>query len=113
VNDNMAGDKVLVITKDSFKADIIDSEEPSLVDFWAPWCAPCRTISPIVDEISEEYVGKFKVGKVNVDENREIAIENGVMSIPTLIIFKGGQAVERVVGFKSKNDLKELLDKYL
>jgi thioredoxin 1 len=99
----MAGDKVLVITKDSFKADIIDSEEPSLVDFWAPWCAPCRTISPIVDEISEEYVGKFKVGKVNV----------GVMSIPTLIIYKSGQAVERVVRFKSKNDLKELLDKYL
>jgi thioredoxin 1 len=109
----MAGDKVLVITKDSFKDDIIDSAEPALVDFWAPWCAPCRAISPIIDEISEEYVGKIKVGKVNVDENREIAIENGVMSIPTLIIYKSGQAVERVVRFKSKNDLKELLDKYL
>ncbi len=109
----MASDKVLTLTKDSFKADVLNANEPTLVDFWAPWCSPCRMIAPVVDEIAVEYTGKIKVGKVNVDENREVAIEFGVMSIPTLIVFKGGQAVDRIVGFKSKNDLKALLDKHL
>lgn len=109
----MASDKVINITKDNFKSDILDSGVPSLVDFWAPWCSPCRMIAPVVDEVAEEFAGKVRVGKVNVDENRDIAIEYGVMSIPTLIVFKGGQAVDRVVGFKPKNELKALLEKHL
>jgi len=109
----MAGEKVLTLTKDNFKSAILESDQPALVDFWAPWCSPCRMIAPVVDELAAEYDGKAKVGKVNVDDNREIAIEYGVMSIPTLIVFKGGQAVDRIVGFKPKNELKAILDKYL
>ena len=109
----MASDKVLVLTKDNFKPDVLEASTAALVDFWAPWCSPCRMIAPVVDEIAAEYDGQIKVGKVNVDENREIAIEYGVMSIPTLIIFKGGQEVDRIVGFKSKNDFKALLDKHI
>lgn len=109
----MANEKVLALTNDNFKNDILEAAGPALVDFWAPWCSPCRMIAPVVDEIALEFDGQIKVGKVNVDENREIAIEYGVMSIPTLVIFKGGQPVDRVVGFKSKNELKELLTKHL
>ncbi|MBU7007893.1 thioredoxin [Phosphitispora fastidiosa] len=109
----MASDKVLVLTNNNFKGEVLEASEPVLVDYWAPWCSPCRMIGPIVDELAGEYQGKIKVGKVNVDENREIAIEYGVMSIPTLIVFKAGKAVDRVVGFKSKNDLKAVLEKHV
>ena len=109
----MASDNVLTLTNDIFKAEVLESSQPVLVDYWAPWCSPCRMIGPIVNELAGEYLGKIKVGKVNVDENREIAIEYGVMSIPTLIVFKDGKAVDRVVGFKSKNDLQALLEKHL
>lgn len=109
----MASEKVLTLTKGNFKPEVLENSSPTLVDFWAPWCSPCRMIAPIVDEIAVELDGKIKVGKVNVDENREVAHEYGVMSIPTLIIFKGGSAVDRIVGFKSKNELKDLLEKYL
>ncbi len=109
----MASDKILILTKDNFKSDILDAGEPALVDFWAPWCSPCRMIAPVIEEIATEYDGKVRVGKVNVDENREIAVEYGVMSIPTLMVFKGGETVDRVVGFKSKNDLRAWLDKCL
>lgn len=109
----MASDKVLTLTVDNFKSEVLDSAVPVLVDFWAPWCSPCRMIAPVVDEIAGDYEGKIKVGKVNVDENRQVAVEYGVMSIPTLIVFKGGAAADRVVGFKSKGDLKALLDKQL
>lgn len=109
----MASEKVLTLTKDNFQGDVIDAGTPVLVDFWAPWCSPCRMIAPIVDELAADFDGKVKVGKVNVDDNREIAVEYGVMSIPTLIIFKEGKAVERVVGYKSKNELAGLLEKLL
>jgi len=109
----MASDKVLALTNNNFKGEVLEASEPVLVDYWAPWCSPCRMIGPIVDELAGEYQGKIKVGKVNVDENREIAVEYGVMSIPTLIVFKDGKAVDRVVGFKSKNDLKALLEKHV
>ena len=109
----MANEKILTLTKDNFNTEVVEASDPTLVDFWAPWCSPCRMIAPVVDEIAVEFDGKVKVGKVNVDENREIAHEYGVMSIPTLIIFKGGQAVDRIVGFKSKNELAEALGKYI
>lgn len=109
----MASDKVLTLNKDNFKASVLEANQPTLVDFWAPWCSPCRMIAPIVDEIAVEYYGKFNVGKVNVDENREIAVDYGVMSIPTLIVFNGGEVADRIVGFKSKNDLKALIEKHL
>lgn len=109
----MANDKVLTLTKDNFKNDVLEASSPTLVDFWAPWCSPCRMIAPVVEEIAVQFDGKVNVGKVNVDENREIAHEYGVMSIPTLIVFNGGNAVDRIVGFKSKNELKDLLEKYL
>ena len=109
----MASDKVLTLTNNNFKGEVLEASEPVLVDYWAPWCSPCRMIGPIVDELAGEYLGKIKVGKVNVDENREIAIEYGVMSIPTLIVFKDGKAVDRVVGFKSKKDLQAVLEKHV
>jgi thioredoxin 1 len=109
----MASDKVLTLSNDNFKQEVLEAGVPVLVDFWAPWCSPCRMIAPVVDEIAGEYDGKAKVGKVNVDDNRQVAVEYGVMSIPTLIVFKDGKAVDRVVGFKSKNDLKALLDKHM
>ena len=109
----MASDKVLALTNNNFKGEVLEASEPVLVDYWAPWCSPCRMIGPIVDELAGEYLGKIKVGKVNVDENREIAIEYGVMSIPTLIVFKDGKAVDRVVGFKSKKDLQAVLEKHV
>ncbi|MFZ5641937.1 MAG: thioredoxin [Bacillota bacterium] len=109
----MASDKVLTLSNENFKQEVLEAGVPVLVDFWAPWCSPCRMIAPVVDEIAGEYDGKAKVGKVNVDDNRQVAVEYGVMSIPTLIVFKDGKAVDRVVGFKSKGDLKALLDKHM
>lgn len=108
----MASEKVLTLSKDNF-SETINAGSPVLVDFWAPWCSPCRMIAPVVDELATDFDGKVKVGKVNVDDNRDIAIEYGVMSIPTLIIFKDGKAVDRVVGYKSKNELASLLEKQL
>lgn len=109
----MASEKVLVVTKDNFKDEVAGSSQPVLVDFWAPWCSPCRMIAPIVDELAADFEGRVKVGKVNVDENREVAMDYGVMSIPTLIVFKDGKAVDRIVGFKAKNELAALLEKYI
>ena len=95
----MASNNVLTLTSDSFKAELAKTgSAPLLVDFWAPWCGPCRMVAPLVDQIADENVGKFAVGKVNVDEAADIAAEFGIQSIPTLIIFKGGQKVDQIVG---------------
>lgn len=101
---------VLTLTKENFETEALKSDIPVLVDFWADWCGPCRMFSPIVDEFAEENEGKVKVGKVNVDEQPELAAQFGVMSIPTLLVFKDGQAVNKAVGARPKEELLSLLD---
>ncbi len=100
---------VLTLTKDNFDQEALSSSTPVLVDFWAPWCGPCRMFSPIVDEFAEENAGAIKVGKVNVDEQPELASRYGVMSIPTAILFKNGQVAETLVGLQNKEALEELV----
>ncbi|MEL6490375.1 MAG: thioredoxin [Cyanobacteria bacterium J06634_6] len=101
------------VTDSTFKQEVLESETPVLVDFWAPWCGPCRMVAPVVDEISEQYDGQVKVVKVNTDENPSVASQYGIRSIPTLMIFKGGQRVDMVVGAVPKTTLANTLEKYL
>lgn len=101
------------VTDSSFKQEVLESDVPVLVDFWAPWCGPCRMVAPVVDEIAEQYDGKVKVVKVNTDENPSVASQYGIRSIPTLMIFKGGQRVDMVVGAVPKTTLANTLEKYL
>src|SRR5512147_1124890 len=98
-------------TDQNFEQEVLKSDKPVLVDFWAVWCGPCQMMGPIIDELAEEVKDKFKVGKLNVDENRETAARYSVMSIPTLIIFSSGKAVKQLVGVQAKESLKEELDK--
>lgn len=101
------------VTDSTFKQEVLESEVPVLVDFWAPWCGPCRMVAPVVDEIAEQYDGKVKVVKVNTDDNPSVASQYGIRSIPTLMIFKGGQRVDMVVGAVPKTTLANTLEKYL
>jgi thioredoxin 1 len=101
------------VTDASFKQDVLESEIPVLVDFWAPWCGPCRMVAPVVDEIAQQYDGQIKVVKLNTDENPNVASQYGIRSIPTLMIFKGGQRVDMVVGAVPKTTLSNTLEKYL
>ncbi len=101
------------IKKENFDSEVLKSEKPVLLDFWAPWCAPCRMIGPVVEAISNEWADKVVVGKVNVDEERELAMQFNIMSIPNLLIIKGGKVVENIVGYRPKEDLKDLLSKHM
>ena len=99
------GANTVVVTDANFEDEVIQSETPVLVDFWAEWCGPCKMIAPVLDEIATELDGKLTIGKLDVDENQSTAMAFGVMSIPTLMLFKGGQQVETIVGFPQKAQL--------
>ncbi len=99
------------LTDDTFDQEVMKAGDAYLVDFWAPWCGPCRIVSPIVDELAKDYEGRLKVGKINVDDHREVATKFGVISIPTLMIFKGGELKERITGAVPKATLKQAIDK--
>lgn len=103
----------LVITDSNFSSEVEQSKLPVLVDFWAPWCGPCKVIGPIVEDLAREFEGKIKVGKLNVDENQQTAGQFGVMSIPTLLFFKNGQPVDSIVGAQSKETIKQKMAKLL
>lgn len=109
----MAGNNTLTFTDAAFDTDVLNSDVPVLVDFWAEWCGPCRMMTPTVDALADEYQGKLKVGKVNVDENGGVAMRYGIRSIPTLLLFKGGRVVEQRVGVMGKSDLQKLIDSHV
>ena len=100
----------VILTKDNFKDEVLASDRPVLIDFWAPWCGPCRMLSPVVDEIAGELAGKVKIGKVNVDEEQELASQFRVMSIPTLAVLKDGKLTATAVGVRPKKEILKLLE---
>lgn len=103
----------LQLTDTSFEAEVVKADKPVLVDFWAPWCGPCRMLSPLVDELAKEYEGKVKVGKINTDDNAQVATQFRISAIPTLLFFKGGKVIDQLVGVHPKTEIKKRLDALL
>jgi thioredoxin 1 len=103
-------DNIVQVTQDSFQKTVLEAQKPVLVDFWAEWCGPCKMVAPVIDELAGEYKDKAGFAKINVDESPKLASQFGVMSIPTIMVFKDGKPQQQVIGYKSKNDLKKMLD---
>lgn len=103
----------LSFTDQNFKQEVLENKEPVVVDFWAPWCGPCRVVSPIIEELATEYAGKVKIGKLNVDENTQASSQYGIMSIPSIVFFKNGQPVKTMVGAQSKENYKQEIEAML
>src|SRR5712671_5566752 len=109
-NDPMAGQNVIELTDDNFEQEVLKSAQPVLVDFWAEWCMPCRMLAPTIDKLAKDYAGKVKVGKVDTDSNREVAMKYRIDAIPTVILFKDGQVAQKFVGLKQEKEFKEAID---
>ena len=103
----------VTLSDQNFNAEVLQSPIPALVDLWGPWCGPCKVVGPIVEGLAGEYAGKLKVGKLNVDDHPKTASQYGVMSIPTLMVFKSGKVVDQLIGVQSKTKLQEVLNKYV
>jgi thioredoxin 1 len=107
----MASPNIVTLTQENFANEVLQSTTPVLVDFWAEWCGPCKAIAPILGELSDEYEGRVKIGKVNIDEQQTLAAEYGIRAIPTLLLFDKGQVADQIVGLRSKRDLKASFDR--
>ena len=106
----MGSPLIVTLTGQNFESEVLKSSKPVLVDFWAEWCGPCKMIAPLLDELAAEYEGKIKIGKINTDEQQDLASKYGINSIPTLLFFKNGQVVNQMIGARSKRDFKAALD---
>jgi len=107
----MPSQNILTVTQENFSTEVLSAGTPVLVDFWAEWCGPCKMISPILDELAQEYDGRVKIGKVNIDEQQQLAAQYGIRAIPTLLMFHKGEVSEQIVGLKSKRDLKNSIER--